>query len=230
MTQTARQSAPLLVFDLDGTLADTAGDLIDTLNIILHREGVAPLPYEAARQLVGAGVRALVERGFATAGLKVPEARMEELFDTYLAHYEAHIADKTQLYPGVLAALDRFEAAGWQFAVCTNKLEHPAIQLLTALGVAKRFRAICGQNTFGFGKPDGRFLLRTIEQAGADPKRALMVGDSKADIETAQNAGIPVIAVDFGYTDQHVSVFKPDRIISHFDDLWDAVRGFSLAA
>jgi phosphoglycolate phosphatase len=224
------QKAPLLVFDLDGTLADTAGDLVDTLNVILQGEGASPLAYEDARQMIGAGVRALLERGLTATGLKVSASRMEELFTAYLAHYEAHIADKTRLFPGVLTALDRFESAGWGLAVCTNKLEHPAVQLLTLLGVAPRFRAICGQNTFGISKPDARILLSTIERAGGDPVRSFMVGDSKADIETARNAGVSVVAVDFGYTDQHVSVYKPDKVISHFDDLWDAVHALSAAA
>jgi len=218
---------PILVFDLDGTLADTAGDLVSTLNAILEREGLSGIAFDEARAMVGAGARALVQRGLAAHGVKASEARLDALFAEFLAHYEAHIADATVLYPGVAEALDRFEGAGWGFAVCTNKIEYPSILLLTALGVAKRFRAICGKDTFAVSKPDGEALLQTIARAGGDRRRAIMVGDSKTDIDTARNANIPVVAVDFGYTDQPVSTFKPDRIISHFDELWDAVEGLS---
>ena len=130
----------------------------------------------------------------------------------------------------MVEALDRFGAAGWEFAVCTNKVEHPSIRLLTELGVARRFRAICGQDTFrvdgkAIAKPDPRHILLTIEKAGGRPERAVMVGDSKFDIAAAQAASVPVVAVDFGYTDEPAATFSPDRVISHFDQLWDAVAG-----
>jgi phosphoglycolate phosphatase len=221
-------SSPLLVFDLDGTLVDTAGDLVGTLNQILAGEHIPPLPLATARPMLGAGARALIERGLSAAGRSVPPARLDEMFIGFLARYEAHIADESRPFPGVEAALDKFEAAGWTFAVCTNKLEHPSIHLLTELGLAARFSAICGQNTFAFCKPDPRALLSTIQRAGGDPQRAIMVGDSQTDIVTAQAARVPVIAVDFGYTDRHVSEFAPDRIISHFDHLWDSVESLAV--
>jgi phosphoglycolate phosphatase len=221
-------SSPLLVFDLDGTLIDTAGDLVGTLNEILAGEHIPPLPLATARPMLGAGARALIERGLSAAGRSVPPARLDEMFIAFLARYEAHIADESRPFPGVEAALDKFEAAGWTFAVCTNKLEHPSIHLLTELGLAGRFSAICGQNTFAFCKPDPRALLSTIQRAGGDPQRAIMVGDSKTDIVTAQAARVPVIAVDFGYADRHVSEFAPDRVISHFDQLWDSVESLAV--
>jgi phosphoglycolate phosphatase len=221
-------SPPLLVFDLDGTLIDTAGDLVGTLNHILADEHIPPLPLATARPMLGAGARALIERGLSAAGRSVSPARVDEMFLAFLARYEAHIADESRAFPGVEAALNKFEAAGWSFAVCTNKFEHPSIHLLTELGLASRFRAICGQNTFAFCKPDPRALLSTIERAGGDVQRAIMVGDSKTDIFTAQAARVPVIAVDFGYTDRHVSEFAPDRVISHFDELWEAVESLAV--
>jgi len=219
---------PTLVFDLDGTLAETAGDLIKTLNVILAREGLQPVSLADGRKMVGAGAKALLRLGFASAGASLAEDRLEQLFHDYLAHYEAHIADETHLYDGVVAALDRFGSAGWRLAVCTNKIEAPSRQLLGALGIAPRFAAICGQDTHrvngaGVCKPDPRALTMTIAKAGGLAQRAIMVGDSKTDIVTAQAAGVPVVAVDFGYTDLHVSAFNPDRVISHFDALWDAV-------
>jgi phosphoglycolate phosphatase len=215
--------APLLVFDLDGTLADTAADLVATLNWILAREGLSAVTLEEARQMVGMGARALISRGFAAAGLVVSKDRLEVLFRDFLTYYEANIAVHSRLFEGVGPALDRFEAAGWQFAVCTNKAEHPSRRLLTELGIAHRFQAICGQDTFAWCKPDARALFSTIERAGGVPSHAIMVGDSKTDISTAQNAKIPVVAVDFGYTDVPVEDCGPDMIISHFDELWAAV-------
>lgn len=221
-------TAPLLVFDLDGTLAETAGDLIRTLNYILGREGIAPVPLAEGRKLVGQGSRILIKDGFARAGRDLDADRLERLFRDFLAYYEANIAVESHLFDGVISALDRFEAAGWAFAVCTNKVEHPSVRLLTELGIAGRFRAICGQDTFRDGdrmiaKPDPRHLLMTIEKAGGDPARAVMVGDSRFDIEAAQRARVPVVAVDFGYTDESVRAFNPDRIVAHYDQLWGAV-------
>jgi phosphoglycolate phosphatase len=214
--------APILVFDLDGTLADTAHDLIATLNVLLAREGLPTVAPQAARSLVGAGARALIERGFARDGAPLAPARVDPLVQDFLAHYEAHIADESRLFPGALEALDRFAGAGFRLAVCTNKPERLAVLLLEKLGAADRFAAICGRGTFPMHKPDPRTLLLTIDAAGGDPRRAVMVGDSRTDIDTAKAAGAPVVAVDFGYTDTPVSELGPDRIISHFDDLWQA--------
>jgi len=219
---------PLLVFDLDGTLAETAGDLIATLNVILAREGLPPVSLAEGRNMVGAGARALIQAGFAKASQSVNGERLEKLFADFIDYYEAHIADHSHLFEGVAASLDRFAAAGWRFAVCTNKVEKPAVHLLQKLGVAERFAFICGQDSIfvegkAIAKPDPRVLLATIEKAGGTPEGTIMVGDSITDIRTAQAANVPVVAVDFGYTEQHVSTFAPDIVISHFDALWDAV-------
>lgn len=219
----------IVVFDLDGTLAETAGDLIATLNIILARENIGPVPLADGRTMVGAGARALIQQGFKRAGKSIEGEPLEHLFRDFIAHYEAHIADESHLFEGVEAALDHFASNDWLVAVCTNKIEIPARHLLEALGAAHRFAAICGQDTFkvdgkNICKPDPRALLKTIEQAGGNPKAAIMVGDSRTDIDTAKAANIPVVAVDFGYTDKHVSAFSPDVIISHFDQLVPAVE------
>ncbi|MGJ0621506.1 MAG: phosphoglycolate phosphatase [Methylocystis sp.] len=220
---------PVLVFDLDGTLADTAHDLIGALNMLLRREGLSPVPLETARPLVGAGARALIERGFARQGAPLDAARADALVRDFLVHYEAHIADESRLFPGALAALDRFKAAGFRLAVCTNKPEALARLLLEQLSAADRFAAICGRGSFPMHKPDPRTLWLTIEAADGDLRRAVMVGDSKTDIDTARAAGTPSVAVDFGYTDTPVAAFSPDRVISHFDELWDAVASLDAA-
>ena len=220
--------SPLLVFDLDGTLADTACDLVSTLNVILAREGLSGVEFAQARAMVGGGARLLIERGLLAHGITAGEARLDEMLADFLAYYEAHIADETALFPGVATALDRFEAAGFTFAVCTNKVEHPSMLLLTALGIASRFRAICGKDTFAVSKPNGGALLHTIARAGGDRGRTVMIGDSKTDIDTARNAGVPVVAVNFGYTSEPVDTFKPDRVIGHYDELWDAVEALGV--
>jgi len=216
-------AALTLVFDLDGTLADTAPDLMGALNFVLKREGVKPLPVEAAQRLLGAGGRALIQRGFGEAGRPIDAATLDRLFVDFLAHYNAHIADGTRLYPGVVAALDRFAAAGWRLAVCTNKMEVSTKLLLGKLGVLDRFAFACGQDTFGVGKPDPKPFVETVRAAGGSLDRAVMVGDSKTDIATARAAGAPVICVDFGYTDVPVTELGPDRVVSHFSAVFDAV-------
>jgi phosphoglycolate phosphatase len=211
--------APTIVYDLDGTLADTAEDLVATLNWLLACDGLKPVKVEDAGSLVGAGARALIKNGFAASGKSPDPARLETLFADYLEYYNAHIVERTRLYPGVDEALASLARAGFLQAVCTNKIESSAKLLIERLGVAARFAFICGQDTFGLGKPDPMPLLKTIAASGGASDRAIMVGDSITDIRTARAAGLPVIAVDFGYSDAPVAELGPDRVISHFDQL-----------
>jgi phosphoglycolate phosphatase len=220
----AIHTPPIAVFDLDGTLADTAGDLVGTLNVILEQEGLLPLPLHQARDMIGAGARALIQRGFEAAGKELAPAYLDELFRRFMIHYGENIRVHTRLYPGVAEALDRLEAAGFILAVCTNKVEEHSVKLLAELGIGHRFAANCGRDTFPYFKPDPRHLMLTIERAGGDPNRAVMVGDSRTDIVTAQNARIPVVAVPFGYTDVPVQELGPDVVIDHFDELFAAVE------
>jgi len=211
--------APTIVYDLDGTLADTAEDLVATLNWLLAREGLAPLKVESAGSLVGSGARALIKRGFAASGETLDPRRLEALFVDFLAYYNAHIVDRSRLYPGAEEVLRAFARAGWRQAVCTNKIEASAKLLIERLGIAGRFAFVCGQDTFGIGKPDARPLLETIAASGGSSARAIMVGDSGTDIKTARAANVPVVCVDFGYSDPPVAELGPDRVISHFDEL-----------
>ena len=212
-------AAPIIVYDLDGTLADTAADLMGALNAVLTHEGLAPLPVENAGSMLGAGGRALIERGFAAAGRELAPLKLEALFGDFLAHYNTHIDEQTRLYPGVEDALSAFARDGWLQAICTNKMEGSAKLLMEKLGVAKRFAFICGQDTFGVGKPDPKPLIGTIAAAGGVSGSAIAVGDSVTDIKTARAAGLPIIAVDYGYTDVPVAELGPDRVISHFSEL-----------
>ena len=216
-------TSPLVVFDLDGTLVDTAPDLVATLNVILAREGLPPVEYEAARNMVGGGARVMLERGLAAVGKNLPATAVDALTRDFIDHYAAHVADSSQPFAGVEPALDTLTERGYRFAVCTNKLEWLSLRLLDALGLSKRFAAICGADTFGISKPDPEILRRTVVRAGAAGAAVLMVGDSLTDIATARAAKIPVVAVDFGYTDTPIATLAPDRIISRFTDLPEAV-------
>ena len=215
---------PIAVFDLDGTLADTIYDLIATLNVVLAGEGLPALSLEAGRSMVGAGARALLERGLAAAGREVTPARLDELHKAFMVHYGDNLCVDTKLFPGAVEALDRLAASGFRLAVCTNKYESHSIRLLESLGVAERFAVIAGRDTFPYFKPDPRHLTLTVDRAGGDSGRAVLVGDSRTDIVTAQAAGMPVVAVTFGYTDVPVAELGPDRMIDHFDQLFDSVQ------
>lgn len=221
--------APLIVFDLDGTLIDTAPDLVATLNVVFEREGLPPVPYETARNLIGGGAKAMIARGLEAEGRAVEPARLEQLFADFIVHYTEHVADLSRPFPGLVDALDTLSERGHRFAICTNKFERQSLLLLKQLRLADRFDAICGQDTFGIQKPDPEILHRTIAAAGGVSQRAIMIGDSLTDIRTARAAGIPVIAVDFGYSERPVSEYEPDRVISHFAQLPDQIAGFSFA-
>ncbi|MCW2309480.1 phosphoglycolate phosphatase [Rhodobium gokarnense] len=214
---------PVLAIDLDGTLIETAPDLMGTLNVILDREGLAPVSLQQVRGMVGQGAKIMLQRGFAAHGETLEGERLETLFEAFLEHYAEHIAVESHPFPGVVAALEGFRAEGWKLAVCTNKLEALTRRLLDELDLTRLFDAIGGPDTFGVRKPDPQHLIKTIDAAGGEATNAIMVGDSAADINAAKNASVPVVAVDFGYTDIPVSELGPDRIISHFDELAGAV-------
>lgn len=218
---------PLIVFDLDGTLVDSAPDLVGALNAILAREGIAALPLERARKFVGRGGRVLIRLGLEAQGAIVSDARLETMFSAYLAEYETRLSRESRPFPGAIEALDALARDGHRFAICTNKYEKPARMLLRDLGLAERFAAIVGADTFPMCKPDGAVLRLTIEKAGGDPARAIMVGDTKTDVDAARDAGLPVIGLDFGYAPEAMTDLAPDRIVSHFDALPAAVAALS---
>ena len=216
-------ASPTIVFDLDGTLIDTAPDLINTLNVIFAREGLPPVPYEAARNAIGGGARAMIARGIEAEGRAFATQKLDQMFADFIAHYSDHVADRSRPFPGLVDALDALTARGCRFAVCTNKLEQLSVLLLGQLKLADRFAAICGQDTFGIQKPDPEILRRTVAAARGTMQHTIMIGDSNTDIRTARAAGVPVVAVNFGYSDRPVAEFGPDRIISHFDQLPAAI-------
>lgn len=212
-----------VVFDLDGTLVDTAPDLISALNFVLAREGLPPVPLHAARNMIGAGARRLIERGLELEGRAASVEDVTRLTSDFIDHYAAHIADASRPFEGLEAALDDLARRGYRFAVCTNKLEWLSKLLLDQLGLSARFSAICGADTFGISKPDPGILRQTIARAGGHLPSSVMVGDAGPDIGVARRAGIPVIGVEFGYTEVPMAELKPDRMVSHMAELPGAV-------
>ena len=217
-------STPLIVFDLDGTLVDTAPDLVGALNFVLQREGLPLVPMASARSMIGAGARKLIERGLELDGRSMSVRDIDRLTGDFITYYKAHIADASQPFDGLLAALDKLEGRGFRFAVCTNKLEGLSRLLLDKLDMTSRFAAICGADTFGIAKPDPTILRQTIAQAGGDISNSIMVGDSGPDVGVAKRAGVPVIGVTFGYTEIPIAELNPDIVIGHMRELPGAVR------
>jgi phosphoglycolate phosphatase len=225
-----RMTSPrIVVFDLDGTLVDTAPDLINALNFVLDREGLPPVPLHAARNLIGQGARRLIERGLELEGRAATVADITRLTSVFIEYYAAHIAVGSRPFEGLESALDELSARGFRFAVCTNKLEWLSKLLLDQLNLSSRFAAICGADTFGVSKPDPVILRETVARAGGLMAEAIMVGDAGPDIGVARRAGIPVIGVEFGYTEVPIADLKPDLLISHMRDLPDAVERLAAA-
>ena len=215
---------PVLLFDLDGTLADTAPDLCHTMNVILARHGREEVPEARVRHLVGGGARLLMERGFKETGEPAGEVQLDQAFQDFIAYYSEHIADHTVLWPGVLAQLERLAEHGAAMAVCTNKIESLARQVLEALSLTHFFPVVIGGDTLPVKKPHPDHLLEAVRRLGGDAGRAIMVGDSAPDIDAALAAGIPSIALSFGYTRVPVGELGADIVIDHYDAFPDALR------
>ncbi len=221
---------PIIIFDLDGTLVDTAPDLLDSLNHCLSSAGMEKVDPVALRRYVGQGGRVMIERAFEAQQKLLSPEQLDWLLGLFIEHYSANMPGHSALYEGVAQTMDNLADAGYLLAVCTNKFEGLAVSLLGHLGETSRFAAITGGDTFSFRKPDPRHLLETIKMAGGDVDRAVMVGDSHTDINTAKAAGIPVIAVDFGYSDMPVATYDPSRVISHYRELSVEMAGNLIAA
>ena len=215
---------PTIAFDLDGTLVDTAPDLVDTLNLVLEEAGLDPVPYAEARNLVGGGARALIERGLAFEREKLPAFEVDRLLARFLVHYEAHLADRSRAFPEVGDVLGALAAKGALLVVCTNKLERFSLKLLQALGLAERFAVVAGADTFEVRKPDPGHLLGAVARAGGRSATAVMVGDSETDVLTARRAKVPVVAVSWGYSRIPAGELGADRLIERMNDLPSAVE------
>jgi phosphoglycolate phosphatase len=213
---------PIAVFDLDGTLVDTAPDLLAALNTVLEGEGIAPVAAEIGRRMIGHGAKAMIAGALRHYGLPVTDERIAPMYTRFLDYYRANIAVKSRPFPGTVAALDRLLEQDVILAVCTNKLEDLSRSLLDELALSSRFSAVAGQDTFGVSKPDPAHLLGTIARAGGSADRAVMVGDSILDMLAARRAGVTAIAVPFGYSDKPVDELGADLVITHFNELYAA--------
>jgi phosphoglycolate phosphatase len=211
-----------IAFDLDGTLVDTAHDLIGTLNWLLAQEGLKPLPLAEARPFIGRGARWMIERGFQAAEAPLAPAKVQPLFERFIDRYTVHIADESRPFPGCVAALETLKAEGAKLVVCTNKLTGLSRALLDALDMTRLFDAVIGSDATPAIKPDPRHLAAAIDAVGGRLDRAVMVGDAATDAGAARAAGVPLILVSFGYTEVPATDLGPDMLIDHFDELPDA--------
>ncbi len=214
-----------LVFDLDGTLVDTAPDLVCATNHVLADLGEAPLGADTLRPLVSFGARRMIEHALNARGIIRTVADVDRMLERFLAFYAANIAVESRPFDGIVHTLDLLASGGVKLAVCTNKREDMSRLLLSHLGLADRFATICGRDTFPVCKPHPDHLLGTIARAGGRHQRAVMVGDSDTDVRTARAAGVAIIGVSFGYTDVHMRELGPDALIDHYDEFQDALAG-----
>lgn len=208
-----------VVFDLDGTLVDTAPDLTRALNHCLAFADLAPTTLEAVRPQAGHGARAMLTSAYQRAGRSFDNDDLDRQTARFLAYYGDHIAVASTMFPGALDTLDRMTDAGATLAVCTNKTEALAIKLLREMGLAERFAAICGADTFIARKPDPIHLSGTIALAGGRAECAVMIGDTDTDIEAAKRLGLPSILLGFGYDADRAAREKATAIVSHFDEI-----------
>ncbi|KQR55195.1 HAD-IA family hydrolase [Brevundimonas sp. Leaf168] len=214
-----------IAFDLDGTLVDSAPDLIGTLNRMLVEEGLPPVPTESASTLIGSGARALLVHGFEAAGAPVERAKSDELFERFLVDYAAHIADGSQPFEGVVETLERLSERGAILVVATNKRSDLSELLLGKLDLTRHFAAIVGPDRVSARKPSGAHLKEAVVIAGGDPERAIMVGDAAPDADAAKDAGMPCILTTFGFTPTPVEDLGGDVLIDAFEDVEEAIDG-----
>ncbi len=209
---------PALIFDLDGTLVDTAPDLLEAINFILGEEGRRPVDHADLRHLVGHGARAMMVEAFAMTGGPADPARLPGLIDAYIAHYKAHIADASRPFPGVEATLARLSGEA-RLAVLTNKPQELTDLLLPALKLDHFFAAVHGAGRYGYSKPDARVFHHVVEEMGGAGAGAIMIGDSATDVATARAAGAKVIVVDYGYTPIPAGELGADAVTGDFTDV-----------
>jgi phosphoglycolate phosphatase len=217
-------SGATIVFDLDGTLVDTAPDLAAAANHVFGLIGLAPVSPAELHPMIGRGSRAMIEEGLRLHGVAKTPDEVSRLHQLFFPYYADNIAVLSRPFEGIPALLDTLLQAGARLAVCTNKLEGLSRSLLRQLALHERFAAIAGRDTFDVFKPAPGHLTRTIAMAGGRPERAVMVGDSEVDIATAAAAGLPSIGVTFGYTSVPVRELKPTAAIDHYGQFMGALE------
>ena len=213
-----------IAFDLDGTLVETAPDLIGTLNRMLGARDIPRMPVEAAQHLVGHGALALLRHGFQEAGAAWNEAKAPALLEEFLADYLANIAVHSRPYDGVVETLERLASRGAILCVATNKRTDLSVALIGALGLGRHFAVVCGPDRVSARKPDGAHVREAVQLAGGDPARAVMVGDGAPDVQAAKAAGVPCVVVSFGYTPIPAAELGGDVLIDRFGELEGAIE------
>jgi len=216
----------VVVFDLDGTLAATAGDILAAINLLMVAEGLPVFAPEKAFELVslGNGARALIDAAFRNNGRSLNDTELDTQMANYLANYLAAVCVHSDLYPDCQTTLGLLQERGYRLAVCTNKPQAHTEELLARLGIRANFAAVAGVDTYAFHKPDPRHLLQVISDAGGTAKRAVMVGDTKVDIRTARAAEVPIIGLGHGYSDIPIAQLNPDVTLDDFAGLADAIE------
>ncbi len=212
-----------IIFDLDGTLVDTAPDLTAALNAVLIRERLPTVPLDQVRHMVGRGALALIESALTSHGISYDPNRIADLFKHFLEYYETNIAETSRPFEGVVHQLDTLSRNGHKLGVCTNKPIALSLKLLTELDMKKFFPMVLGADSKPYRKPDPRHLIDTVVELGGNPSDSVLIGDSETDAKTAQAASIPVILVSFGYSEIPVRDLKANVVIDHFDSLQDAL-------
>lgn len=215
-----------IVFDLDGTLADSAPDILAALNRLLVGYGRANADLRELRSWLGDGISRLVERAFETRGGLPEGVNLGQASREYRDLYSGHTIDETVLFPNVEETLRELQGQGYSLGVCTNKAEILAIEVLEGLGIHNYFSAILGGDTLDVCKPDPAHILKTLERMGADPIRAVMVGDTETDVNAAKNSGVPVILTSFGYAQKPMAEMGGDAIIDDFLELPQLAQKF----
>jgi phosphoglycolate phosphatase len=215
----------ILVFDLDGTLVDSAPDLLRCLNAVLAEQGRTGVSLADIRAMVGDGAAKLVERGFADTGAPVEPAALPALVQRFLLHYSAGRHALTQVFPGVVETLARLRARDCRLGVCTNKPYGPTMEILELLGLAGYFGAVTGGDSLPVRKPDPGHLLGTLDLLGASASQAVMIGDSANDVAVARAAGVPALIVRYGYTRIPAEELGADAVIDSFDDIIPWLEG-----
>ncbi|MEM1371418.1 MAG: HAD family hydrolase [Pseudomonadota bacterium] len=212
-----------IVFDLDGTLIDTAPDLIAAADHALVQANYERSEAERLRPWISFGARRMIVEALAMQNATATGTQLDTLHDVFLTHYEANIAASSRPFAGAVPLLYALKQDGATLAICTNKREQLATSLLSQLGLKSLFKAVVGRDTLPVCKPDPAHLLQTIARANGSPTQAIMIGDSKTDVDTARNAGVPVIGVTFGYTDTPMAQLAPDRLIASFGEALQAI-------
>jgi phosphoglycolate phosphatase len=213
-----------IVFDLDGTLVDTAPDILRALNQTLDIEGLPQVKLHAVRTFIGQGARVTLERALELHGVHYSSDKIDQLTRALVDFYRTDIANESKPFPGLEDALDQLAGLGAKFSVCTNKRTELSVQLLDALDLTQRFSAIVGADAVTHRKPHAEHYRAAVERAGGVLRRSLMVGDTVADVASARAAGAPVAVVSFGYCDGGAETLGADLVIDRFSELTSACR------